>query len=977
MSVTGLLAALGLPAAAQTASQPIDFDLRQWTKQGPESVGEWQVADDGSEVIQRRNDDPTYFVSPERLTSATITGTFEVQTTGDDDFIGFVIGYNGPTQDQPFAYDHLLFDWKQSKQSWGGCEAQEGFTLTRVSGTYSQDPDERREGNGAVIPINWCHEQQQDDPRAEVLATKWGDGLGWEDNTEYQFRLDYSPDQVTIAIDGEQVLQVDGSFPTGSFGFYNYSQADVRYSGFSAAEKPTQPPPDTHDDLPTRLQDLWVVDGLRTVDDNGNVVDLTSTVLDELEAQGGTPVTLIDGVTFTPKPALDPHVARPDRTSRGDVQTVGGLLETADDRALAFLGTPDRGTGIAIDDRLLFELTFLDPSLLAPGDPLLVDHTFTQVLPSGGDDDLAPLDLLAQRMAAHSGRYLAVRGTDNTLDPALLSGQAWQTYVGSTGIDGPAKAKPMLDGLQSGAKDALEEGGGTGGVKKLLKNIFDGSNDSRCLVFSQVTINGGGSDCGGDPPPLFPPGPGGSATGDPHLRTFDGLYYDLQAAGEFVAAKTGDTELQLRFEPYRDSRVIAVVTAAALAAAGHRVTVTAGDPATVRLDGRPLPPTQLGAGVAADGLQVKQWADELYVTTPAGHQLRVDPRGELLDVHLGEGPDVAWTGLFGDGDGNRDDDLTTRDGRNVGPDPTYDERYGQFAESWRISQSTSLFDYASGASTDTYTDRSFPDRETSVDSLPAADRTRAEAVCRQAGIIDAGTFEDCVLDYALTGDMSFVASAQGVDRIERYRAGALDVGRPGCPTGAVPEDGFSDVPADSVHEATIDCLAWWGVTHGRADGTYAPHAALDRDQMASLLAAMLDAAGVDLPQDAPDAFTDDDGNVHEGNINRLAAAGVVAGTGDGRYLPDRPVNRAQMASLLVGALHAAGIDLTVDGDHFTDDDGSVHEASINGAAAAGLIEGRTRDTYAPGLTVSRAQTATLVTGAIALLVEKGVATRPA
>ncbi len=244
-------AAVAMPSPiAAAADTAIDFDLRTWSQQGDPDTGQWDVAADGSEVIQQLNDDPTYFVSPETFAAATITGRFEVQTSSDDDIIGFVIGYGGPTAGDDFTYDHLVFDWKQSDQGgYGDCTARAGFTLMRIDGTLSETPDERAEGNGFVVPVQWCHEQVEDDPRAEVLATDWGPERGWEDNTEYAFRVEYTPERIRIFIDDELIFDVFGSFPEGSFGFYNYSQASVRYSGFASAPAPEEEEPPTEERL--------------------------------------------------------------------------------------------------------------------------------------------------------------------------------------------------------------------------------------------------------------------------------------------------------------------------------------------------------------------------------------------------------------------------------------------------------------------------------------------------------------------------------------------------------------------------------------------------------------------------------------------------------------------------------------------------------------------------------------------------------
>ena len=56
-----------------------------------------------------------------------------------------------------------------------------------------------------------------------------------------------------------------------------------------------------------------------------------------------------------------------------------------------------------------------------------------------------------------------------------------------------------------------------------------------------------------------------------------------------------------------------------------------------------------------------------------------------------------------------------------------------------------------------------------------------------------------------------------------------------------------------------------------------------------------------LPPSITDWFTDDDDNVHEDNINRIADDGVTFGCGDMNYCPIDPVRRDQMASFLARA----------------------------------------------------------------------------
>jgi hypothetical protein len=63
--------------------------------------------------------------------------------------------------------------------------------------------------------------------------------------------------------------------------------------------------------------------------------------------------------------------------------------------------------------------------------------------------------------------------------------------------------------------------------------------------------------------------------------------------------------------------------------------------------------------------------------------------------------------------------------------------------------------------------------------------------------------------------------------------------------------------------------------------------------MASFLARALK-----LPSTSTDYFTDDSGSPHQGDINRLAAAGITGGCAPGRFCPSANVTREQMAGFL-------------------------------------------------------------------------------
>ena len=132
----------------------------------------------------------------------------------------------------------------------------------------------------------------------------------------------------------------------------------------------------------------------------------------------------------------------------------------------------------------------------------------------------------------------------------------------------------------------------------------------------------------------------------------------------------------------------------------------------------------------------------------------------------------------------------------------------------------------------------------------------------------------------------------------------------GDATFAVPSGEVFDDTRGTTHHDNIQVAAQLGVTSGVSPTSYAPSAPVTRAQMASFVVQTLEAAGVELASGNPDAFADDDGSVHEANIDLLAATGIVAGVDAGIYEPQGLVTRAQMATFLANAaghLHDLGL----------------------------------------------------------------------
>lgn len=174
----------------------------------------WQKDLPNNAVTQIVNADAAILLSDFNFSNGQMDGTWRVNTTVDDDFIGFVFGY----QNSEHFY---LFDWKKADQNdpLGFAERGMSVKVVNAGSTLTGNDFWPTNGNGTRV------------------RTLFHNTVPWVSFTDYQFTLQFRNGEIKIVVkQGATVLADitvnDSTYTNGLFGFYNYSQEQVRYSGF-------------------------------------------------------------------------------------------------------------------------------------------------------------------------------------------------------------------------------------------------------------------------------------------------------------------------------------------------------------------------------------------------------------------------------------------------------------------------------------------------------------------------------------------------------------------------------------------------------------------------------------------------------------------------------------------------------------------------------------------------------------------------
>ncbi|AFZ49126.1 cadherin domain-containing protein [Dactylococcopsis salina] len=259
--------------------------------------------------------------------------------------------------------------------------------------------------------------------------------------------------------------------------------------------------------------------------------------------------------------------------------------------------------------------------------------------------------------------------------------------------------------------------------------------------------------------------------GDPHVSSFDRNNFSFQVVGEFTVVESTDENnpltIQVRTSPTieedgESSDSLSNYTAIATEVNGDTIALYAGEENPVFINGENVsdlnetPVTDLDNGLFQ--INLDEAGEERIVVQV--FENRIDPR-----VFLSEERNGNIAGVFGDKDGNPNDDFTLRDG-TILPNPTFDQINNQFAQSWRTTDPANSLLLREGENLAEINDTNFPAREITLEVLEEQLGTdRFNDIVQQveaAGLTEGFLRTAAIIDFATTNDDSFITSALNV-----------------------------------------------------------------------------------------------------------------------------------------------------------------------------------------------------------------------
>lgn len=256
----------------------------------------------------------------------------------------------------------------------------------------------------------------------------------------------------------------------------------------------------------------------------------------------------------------------------------------------------------------------------------------------------------------------------------------------------------------------------------------------------------------------------GSSSGEPHLTTLDGLYYDFQAAGDFLLVESGPSfivQVRQRWTPNQPN--VAFNKAVAMRMGKTRVAVFL-DPTRLVVNGSQVVLADGKTRSLQDNVEVSRNGNVYVIKRSSGETVRVTAvdnawvnilGGNFMDVSVSLNYTAygGMRGLLGNGNGDVHDDIATRDGKVLAQPVSFEEFYHHYGASMSIKPDESLFGEKNrpGMVAGVMVKNVFeaPKKPYTVKNLAPREYKSARAACIKVGVKAEPLLDACTLDVAV------------------------------------------------------------------------------------------------------------------------------------------------------------------------------------------------------------------------------------